>query len=229
MIYPSDFESKIGFDYLRACVSENCLSSMGKAEVAKMTFSSDFSFIKTELGCVEEMMRIISANQPLPLDNIHDIVPYLVEIRADGSYMVSDRLYRLMRMLRMMSDLSVFFKSSIDSESGVTPYPCLVNAFADIALFPLIVSEIERCVNKFGEVKDSASPALSEIRSQIRSASGSMQRAMRRVIDRAVANGIVEKDASPSIRDGRMVIPVTAANKRGIQGIIHDEDRKSVV
>ncbi len=223
MIYPSDFESKIGFDYLRACVSENCQSSMGKAEVAKMTFSSDFSFIKTELGCVEEMMRIISANQPLPLDNIHDIVPYLVEIRADGSYMVSDRLYRLMRMLRMMSDLSVFFKSSIDSESGVTPYPCLVNAFADIALFPLIVSEIERCVNKFGEVKDSASPALSEIRSQIRSASGSMQRAMRRVIDRAVANGIVEKDASPSIRDGRMVIPVTAANKRGIQGIIHDE------
>lgn len=54
-------------------MSENCLSSMGKAEVAKMTFSSDFSFIKTELGCVEEMMRIISANQPLPLDNIHDM------------------------------------------------------------------------------------------------------------------------------------------------------------
>lgn len=223
MIYPSDFESKIGFDYLRVCVSDRCQSAMGKEEVAKMSFSSDFNFIKKELGCVNEMMRIILEQQPLPLDNIHDVLPFLTEIRAEGSYMTAERLYKLLKMLVMMSDLSLFFKSAKDAESGMSPYPYLDGEFSEIALFPLIIAEIDKCVNKFGEIKDNASPELYEIRSQIRSASGSMQRAMRRVLDRAVASGIVEKDASPSIRDGRMVIPVSAGNKRGIQGIIHDE------
>ncbi len=223
MIYPSDFESKIGFDFLRACVSEKCQSAMGKEEVANMSFSSNFNYIKRGLGCVNEMMRIISEKQPLPLDSIHDVLPYLTEIRAEGSYMVAERLYKLMRMLVTMSELSQFFKSIKDAESGVSPYPFLDEEFSDIALFPFVLSAIDRSVNKFGEIKDNASPELYEIRSNIRAASGSMQRAMRRVIDRAIANGIVDKDASPSIRDGRMVIPVTAGNKRGIQGIIHDE------
>ncbi len=196
---------------------------MGKEEVAKMSFSSDFNYIRKELGCVNEMMRIISEQQPLPLDNIHDVLPFLTEIRAEGSYMTAERLYRLMRMLMMMAEVSLFFKSVKDIESGESPYPNLDGEFSEIALFPSIVSEIDKCVNKFGEIKDNASPELYDIRTQIRSASGSMQRAMRRVLDRAMANGIVDKDASPSIRDGRMVIPVTAGNKRGIQGIIHDE------
>lgn len=223
MIYPSDFESKIGFDNLRLCVSDKCQSAMGKEEVARMSFSSDFNFIKKELGCVNEMMRIISEQQPLPLDNIHDVLPFLTEIRAEGSYMSAERLYKLMKMLVMMSELSLFFKTSRDPESGISPYPNLDEEFSEIALFPLIVSEIDKSVNKFGEIKDNASPELYDIRMQIRAASGSMQRAMRRVLDRAVANGVVDKDASPSIRDGRMVIPVAASNKRGIQGIIHDE------
>lgn len=196
---------------------------MGKEEVSKMSFSSDFSYIKKELGCVNEMMRIISDQQPLPLDNIHDVLPYLTEIRAEGSYMTAERLYKLMRMLVTMSELSSFFRSVRDEESGISPYPNLDREFSDIALFPLIVSEINRSVNKFGEIKDNASPALYDIRMQIKAASGSMQRAMRRVLDKAVASGIVDRDASPSIRDGRMVIPVSAGNKREIQGIIHDE------
>ena len=89
--------------------------------------------------------------------------------------------------------------------------------------FPLLVSAISSAVNKFGEVKDTASPELYSIRESIRRAAGSMQRAMRRVVDAAVARGIVDKDVSPSIRDGRMVLPVSAGNKREISGIVHDE------
>jgi len=223
MIYPSDFESKIGFDHLRECVSEKCQSAMGKEEVSQMTFSSDFSFIEKALGCVDEMMHIISENRPLPLGNIYDVLPYLNEIKADGSYMSAQRLYKVMMMLSMMSELVNFFKSVRDLELNSTPYPFLDEEFSSITVFPVLVSEIDRCVNKFGEIKDTASPELYEVRGRIKEASGSMQRAMRRVLDRAVENGIVEKDAAPSIRDGRMVIPVTSGNKRRIPGIVHDE------
>lgn len=223
MIYPSDFESKIGFDFLRRCVAEKCASAMGREEVAQMSFSSDFITITRNLRCVDEMMRIITGGLPLPVDNIYDVLPYLTEIRAEGSYMTAERLHKLRKMLVMMSEISLFFRSQCDEETGVSSFPMLSGEFSCMEQFPLLSAEIDRCINKFGEVKDNASPALGEIRSQIRAASGSMQRAMRRVLDSAVARGVVEKDASPALRDGRLVIPVSAANKRGINGIIHDE------
>ena len=223
MIYPSDFESKIGFDFLRKTIKEKCKSAMGKDEVDAMAFSSDYNYIKRELECVREMMVILSSQLPMPLDTIFDVLPYLAEIKAEGSYMTSSRLNELLKMLLMMDNLVQFFKKQHDSESGATPFPTLDAEFAQLSVYPFLIREIESCINKYGEIKDNASPELYEIRSQIRASQGSMQRAMRRVLDRAVASGIVDKDASPSIRDGRMVIPVTAANKRGLQGIIHDE------
>lgn len=223
MIYPSDFESKIGFDLLRKAVLDLCKSEMGKNEVMNMTFSSDFAFISTELEKVREMMHIISSQLPLPLDTLHDVVAYLLEIKAEGSYMTATRLNQLLAMMRMMDNLVQFFKKSRDAESGVTPLPQLDKEFSEIMTFPLLINEVEKCINKYGEIKDSASIELKEIRGQIRSSQGSMQRAMRKVLDRAISAGIVDKDASPSIRDGRMVLPVIAGNKRSIQGIIHDE------
>lgn len=222
MIYPSDFESKIGFAGLRACVSERCTSAMGREETAQMNFSSDHEIVTNRLRCVSEMMDIISGGIPFPLDNIYDVLPYLAEIRAEGSYMSAERLYKLLKMLLMMSGIADFFRSH-RNESGISRCPVLDKEFSGMMLFPLLVSEIERCINKFGEVKDTASPELSEIRTHMRQASGSMQRAMRRVFESAVSKGLVDKDATPAIRDGRLVIPVSAANKRGINGIVHDE------
>ena len=223
MIYPSDFESKIGFDILRKAISERCRSAMGKEAVVAMSFSSEYEPIKNELQAVDEMMRIIISQLPLPLDTIFDVIPYLAEIRAEGSYMTAQRLHQLLRMLQMMDSIVQFFRKSCDSESGITPFPTLHKEFAAINVYPLLIREIESSINKYGEVKDNASPELYEIRSQIRASQGSMQRAMRRVLDRAIAAGLVDKDASPSIRDGRMVLPVTSANKRSLNGIIHDE------
>lgn len=223
MIYPSDFESKIGFDYLRKCVAEKCTCSMGKDEVRDMAFSSDFGFIKSELGCVDEMMGIISSDNDFPLGNIYDVVPYLSEIRMEGSYMPSERLFKLLKMFLMMGEISSFFKSKKDSESGLSLVPNLDDNFAGMQLFPLLANEIDRVVNKFGDVKDNASPALAEIRRSIKAATGSMQRAMQRVMSNAISQGLIDKDATPAIRDGRLVLPVAAGNKRGISGIIHDE------
>lgn len=223
MIYPKEFESKIGFDSLRGIVSDNCQSRMGKNEVENMSFSSDYGFVRHNLGCVAEMVGILGSESDFPCDNIHDIVPYLKEIKAQGSYLESRRLYQLLQMLYSFESVRSFFAQSADEEGETKKYPELYIDFGSLECFPGLISDISRVVNKYGEIKDDASDKLYEIRRSIRAASGSMQRAMRRILDRAVSQGIVDKDVTPSIRDGRLVIPVSAANKRSINGIVHDE------
>ncbi|MDE7441129.1 MAG: Smr/MutS family protein [Muribaculaceae bacterium] len=223
MIYPSDFEAKVGFDSIRKYVTDKCQSRLGKDEVSDMAFSSDFVVVRKRLDLVNEMMRILSENLPLPSGGVHDVIPYLAEIKAVGSFMSAERLYKLSSTLEAMAEYETFFRKQIDEETGKARFPALCEEFSEISNFPFLVAEIGKAVNKYGEIKDTASPELYEIRQSIRSASGSMQRAMKRVLEAAVAKGVVDRDASPSIRDGRMVIPVAAGNKYVLNGIIHDE------
>lgn len=223
MYYPKDFENKIGFDAVRGAVSTLCQSRMGRDEVKEMEFVSDIAEIRRRLGGVHEMRRMIESHVDLPVTFLYDVAPYLAEIRAESGFMSAERLYRLASMLESMDSVRRFFTRSDDEGSAVALYPVLTAEFASIGVFPEILSVIGRCVNKFGEVKDSASERLAEIRRSLQAAQGSIQRAMRRVLDRAVAEGVVEKDAAPSLRDGRMVIPVAAMSKRRINGIVHDE------
>lgn len=223
MIYPLDFETKIGFDSIRKNVSEKCQTRLGKDEVSKMAFSSDFVVVRQHLLLVKEMMQILNDNMPLPTGGVHDVLPYLSEIKAVGSFMSADRLYKLSSTLSAMAEVEEFFRKQVDEAKQTARFPSLCDLFSEIAHFPLIVNEIGKAVNKYGEIKDTASPELYDIRQSMRSAAGSMQRAMKRVLESAVSKGVVERDATPSIRDGRMVIPVVAANKYSLNGIIHDE------
>ncbi len=221
MIFPKDFESKIGFDSLRSLLIEKCETRLGKEEAIAMSFSSDFDEIKRRLLTVSEMQTLLSSGAEMPEESVYDVVPWLSEIRAAGSFMSADRLQKLSATLRTMSAVGSFFSKK--DEGGATRYPYLADEFSMLPAFPSIVAEIDRCIGRFGEVKDNASPGLADVRRAISAASGSMQRAMRRVLDRAVQEGIVDKDATPSLRDGRMVIPVAAGAKRGINGIVHDQ------
>lgn len=223
MIYPKDFESKIGFDAVRRALLAFCNTRLGKEEVNAMSFSSDFNAVKASLAAVSEMVRIKEGNLPYPAPSAHDVIPYLSEIRARNSFMSAERLYKLMSVLLSFAEIDAFFRSQTVEDSGRPMFPALSKTVEPLRLFPNLVSVISNAVNKFGELKDTASPALYEIRRQIKAASGAMQRAMRRVLDSAVASGIVDKDTNPSVRDGRLVIPVTAGSKRMINGIVHDE------
>ncbi|MDE5794565.1 MAG: endonuclease MutS2, partial [Muribaculaceae bacterium] len=217
-----EIESKLGFDSIRAEVAALCSSRMGKDAVEAMSFSSDFNTVRRLLSQTDEMLSLIKSGSDIPGSNVYDVVPYLNEIKASGSFMSADRLRELGKMLASISEVRTFFSRSKEDDSAPL-YPELKKEFEGLVSFPLIEREIERCVNKFGEIKDNASSELSEIRRSISSANGSIARAMRRVLDRAAAEGIVDKDTSPSMRDGRMVLPVSAAMKRSINGIIHDE------
>lgn len=223
MIYPSDFESKIGFDSLRTNLSQKCTSRLGRDEVNAMKFDTDYNSILHNLKTVVEMAAIFSASLPFPTLISHDVLPYLSEIKAANSYMSSARMFKLMCVLSSFTEIQKFFSQQRDEDTGKSIYPELADEISSMREFPTLVSEISRCINKFGEVKDNASSELYEIRESIRRAQGSMQRAMQRVLSSAVASGIVEKDTAPSLRDGRMVIPVAAGAKRSIAGIVHDE------
>lgn len=224
MIYPKDFENKIGFDFVREILINKCHSRLGKEMVNNMAFSSDYKEVCHRLQSVCEMRRIKESNVEFPSISTHDVLPYLSEIKALHSFISADKLFKLSQTLRNFNEIINFFHNSdTDDENNSITFPHLSQEIEGLNSFGALEREILSAINKFGEIKDNASSELYEIRRSIREASGSIQRAMRKVLDSAISQGIVEKDATPSIRDGRMVIPVTAGLKRNIAGIVHDE------
>lgn len=222
MIYPSDFEVKLGFDSVRRMLAQKCVSRMGRDYVERMSFSTDYEVVERMLHQTYEMRRLLDEAIEIPSGAIHDITPSLVKIQAEGSYMPAEQYGRLRGMLQLMSEVRSFY-CKVDAESQVRLYPALASEFEKIEEFPALANEIGRCINRFGEVKDDASEALYAVRRAITVAQGVVSRAMRRVLERAAAEGVIEKDATPAVRDGRLVIPVAAGLKRKLNGIVHDE------
>lgn len=220
-LYPKDIETKIGFESLRHIIKNKCAGDTGRLYVDEMHFSDDFNNIQHDLLCVKEMIDVERLQLPLLDGPIPDVLGYLNELRAVSSFLTADKLYKIIQSLETIDAVYKFFNRTDKEESN--EFPELAKEFSDISVFPDIRHELSRCINKYGEVKDNASPALSDIRRTIRSEASSVQSAMRRIIERAVNAGIIDKDTTPSMRDGRMVIPVVAGKKRSISGIVHDE------
>ncbi|MDE6010342.1 MAG: Smr/MutS family protein [Muribaculaceae bacterium] len=224
MIYPDNFETKIGFYRIRRAVIERCSGSLSAEEAESMTFSDDYEVVRRNLLQTDEMLRIIAASLDLPLRDVGEVGSYLSQLRAEGNYLSAQQLYHLMQMMTQASEVRNFFDRSVKEEGdGNEPlFPRLTEVASRLEAFPELIRIINATVNKFGEVKDTASDKLYELRRQLKAATGSLSKTMRRVLDRAVAEGLVDRDTSPSMRDGRMVIPVEAAKKRALTGIVHD-------
>lgn len=222
MIYPTTFEAKLGFDAIRGMLASKCEGVEGRRLVAEMEFLSDFSCIDTMLRQTAEMKSILEGAVERPQPGFYDIGAWLPGLRASGAYASASDLLQLLRTLESFGSVRRFYCAPAQGGAGWR-FKSLAVEFSRLEEFPELAAELSRCINKFGEVKDNASDELYEVRRQLSSAQGSVQRAVRKVLDRAVAAGIVEKDTTPSLRDGRMVIPVSASRKRSISGIVHDE------
>lgn len=222
MIYPDNFESKIGFDTVRKMVAAKCASSLGSAYVESMKFSSDYKTVRRELGRVEEFRRILTGGEDFPGGAIRDITERLRAIRPEGTYLTGNELVDLGTSLATMSAIESFFRTR-RNEEGVSPYPLLDNISAELQMFPALAKSIDRIVDRWGQIKDTASTELAEIRRNLTRMGGSVNAAMKRVIAAAVKEGLLEADTTASVRDGRLVIPVAPMNKRRIPGIVHDE------
>ncbi|MDE6558810.1 MAG: endonuclease MutS2, partial [Muribaculaceae bacterium] len=222
MIFPDSFENKIGFDKIRELVKGNCSGPISAKEAEKMAFSSDYNVVMRQLWQTSEMVKIIRCSLDFPSGDVSEASGAVAELKAEGAYLSPKRLLALLNMMRQAEEVSAFFQHENNEEGEIITFPALSKVVERLASFPQLISAIDSTVNKFGEIKDTASDKLYDIRRSLQQAAGSMSRAMRRVLDRVAAEGIVDKDTSASMRDGRLVIPVEASRKRSIPGIVHD-------
>ena len=226
MIYPQNFETRIEFDAIRRMLKEQCLCQLGRERVDEMQFLTDYDAIDTRLNEVVEFMLMMQVEGNFPTDSYYDVREPLQRIRIEGMYMGAEELFSLRRSLDTIGRiLSILHKQGGDSADGEDNplYPSLRALAGEVEPFPAIIRGIDAIIDKFGAVKDSASPALARIRGELVRTSGSISRTLNSILRRAQADGLVEKDAAPTMRDGRLVIPVAPALKRKMGGIVHDE------
>ncbi|MDE5567697.1 MAG: Smr/MutS family protein [Muribaculaceae bacterium] len=222
MIYPDTIEHKIGFVAVREQVAELCTSEHGRKACGLMSFSNVRQEVVTRLEETAEMLCILGSEIEFPIGNIHDMNSVLASIRVEGVHVSAQDFLRLRVSMETMSGIAGFFKTSCDNE-GKSPYPRLNEIALRLITFPNLIREIDRVIDRWGNIKDNASPQLTAIRTSLASMSGSVNSLIRRVMSRAVKDGLIEADTTPSVRDGRLVIPVSPMNKRKIPGIVHDE------
>ena len=220
MIYPKHFEEKTGFDKVRLFVASNCLSPLGKDRVDAMAFSNDFRTIHTWLSQTAEFVRILQGDEEFPANNFFDVRYSLRRIRPEGTWLDEKEIFDLKRSLITIADILRFLHPQGSDE---LKYPALAELAGDTMVFPLLVRRIDTLLDKFGKMKDSASDRLLQIRREMTATMSSISRNLQSILRTAQAEGVVDKDVAPTMRDGRLMIPVVPAFKRKIKGIVHDE------
>ena len=224
MIYPQNLEQKIGFDQIRQLLKDKCLSTLGEERVTDMAFSDRFQEVEEWLNQVSEFVRILQEEGGFPAQYFFDVRPSLKRIRVEGMYLDEQELFDLRRSLETIRDIVRFLLSKEDEEEeGVSPYPCLQRLAGDITVFPQLITKVNGILSPYGKIKDNASPELARIRRELASTMGSISRSLNSILRNAQSEGVVDKDVTPTMRDGRLVIPVAPALKRKIRGIVHDE------
>lgn len=218
MIYPDNLEYKIGFDIVRKTLASKCSNPLGKAECESMTFSNNYRLIVNSLSQTNEYLSIIKSTNDFPNGSIFDLRESLLKIKAAGSFLTETELYQLGKTLVSAAEICDYF-----TEEKSAAYPLLKQIADSLLCFPEISRHIDSILDKFGNIKDNASPELQQLRRKLLSVSSSVNGMMQRVMSRYKQNGMLDKDCTPSIRDGRLVIPVAPMHKRAVKGIVHDE------
>ena len=234
MIYPKTFEDKIGFNEIRTLLRERCLSSLGKEEVDKITFMDNVKAINTQLSRVREFRRLQEEEENFPLNYFFDVRQSVARLRLEGTHMEENELFDLRRSLGTVNDI-VTYLNRTDEDAAVAatddgwrkdpvyPYPALHELAEGVVTFPQILQRIDQILDKFGKIRDTASPELLNIRRELAKVEGSISRTLYSILRSAQSEGLIEKDVTPAMRDGRLVIPVVPTMKRKIKGIVHDE------
>lgn len=220
MIYPASFEQKTGFDKIKELIAAKCLSGLGTERVDALSFTDKYDTLQTWLHQTEEFVRILQEEDEFPVNYFFDVRPALKKIRIEGTYLDEEELFDLRRSLDTIRQIVRFFHQE---EPEKTPYPCLQALSGNVAVFPQQIASIDKILDKFGKIKDSASPELQRIRREITAVFASISKNLNNILRLAQSEGIVNKDVTPTMRDGRLVIPVVPAYKRKIKGIVHDE------
>ncbi len=225
MIYPNTFESKLGFDEVRALLRGRCLSTLGKDMVDAMAFSDDPATINEWLAQVREFRRLQEEADDFPLSYFFDVRQAVARLRLEGTHLDEAELFDLRRSLDTICAIVAYLNRGEATDEGEVnhPYPALHRLTDGVLTFPQLVQRIDQILDRFGRIKDTASPALADIRRELARTEGSISKTLYGILRSAQSEGLVDKDVAPAMRDGRLVIPVSPGLKRRIRGIVHDE------
>ena len=218
MIYPENFENKIGFDRIRNLLSEKCLSPMGLEKVNNIKFIDDFEVLNHKLSATYEFQQILIFEDFFPSDHYYKISDCLNKIRIEGTFPEVHEVFDLKRSLETVKTILNFFRTK-----DTVKYPVLRSMCNSVKTYPYVLEAIDRIIDKQGVVKDSASTRLKEIRSELIGKKIHVTKRLNAILKQAQADGIVESDTTVSVRNGRGVIPVGSYDKRKIRGLIHDQ------
>jgi len=234
MTYPDNFEQKIGFNEIRNILRERCLSTLGKEQVEKMAFSDNAEEVNEWLMQVREFRRLMEEVEDFPLQYFYDVRESILRIRIENTHLEENELFDLRRSLSTIDSIVKILNHSDEDEAHAEEndgwrrekkytYPSLHRLAQDIVTFPQIIQRIDQILDKYGKIRDNATPELLQIRRELAKTEGSISRTLYSILRSAQSEGVVEKDVTPTLRDGRLVIPVVPTLKRKIKGIVHDE------
>lgn len=236
MIYPENIERKLGFSDIRTLLKGRCMSTLGTEWVDNhVHFSDDFDGVTEALAQARDFMLFMQTEEDVYEENFYDVRQPLMRIRPERTYMEELDLFDLKRSLQTVVSLVDFLRkratdgdgeadATTDGGHGEAPqYPALFRMTEGVECFPDIIRRIDAVLNKYGKIKDTASPELLSIRHGIEVTTRGISHSLRSIISTAQQEGYIDRDVSPTMRDGRLVIPVAPALKRKIKGIIHDE------
>jgi len=218
MIFPQNFEEKIGFDKIRNHLKNNCLSTLGKDKVDLVDFMVSFNEIKTSLHLTDEFKSIINSGENFPVQYFFDVREALERIRIEGTFIELEQLFDLKRSLEEIKAIINFLKNSEEDK-----YPYLKMLAGDVPVFPYVITRIDKIINKDGQIRDDASTELSRIRKEMKSKMSGASKIIHNLLQKAKSENIIEADAQLTVRDGKMLIPVPASAKRRIKGYVADE------
>ncbi len=230
MIYPNNFEHKLGFDEIRRLLKGHCLSTLGKEKVDEIAFSTDAAQVNEWLTQVREFRRLQEEKDDFPMQYFFDVREAVSRIRLEGTHLEEDEVWDLRRSLETIANIVKYLNRTSDEDDAEReglepdyPYPALHRLTEGVMTFPAMIRRIDSILDKFGKIKDSASMTLAGIRHDLEKTQGSISRTLYTILHSAQKDGLVEKDAAPTMRDGRLVLPVAPSVKRRINGIVHDE------
>lgn len=212
-----DIEHKLAFDEIRTLLKGHCISRLGTDRVDELAFMTDADAINFRLRLVDEVKQIIDTQLQLPGEDFFDMRLPIRRIRVEGVYLEEHEMWDLKRSLDTLHSWIAVIR---DEEE---PYPNLSRLSDGVFTFHSVTRQIESILDKYGHVKDTASPELARIRHELSRTEGSVSRTLHSILESAKKEGLIEQNVMPTIRDGRLVIPVVPALKRRIRGIVHGE------
>ena len=232
-------EEKLGFTAIRTLLRGNCLCQLGWERVGEMTFMTDAVEINRQLSEVREFRKLREEAEELPLEFFFDVRQGVARLKLKGTHMEEQELFELMRCLQTIGSFKEVVNDSDDENENdkddlspqpsalslneTSRYPTLWALAKDVFEYPDVSRRISQILDKYGHIKDSASSALFHIRGELKKAAGSVSQTLNSILRKAQQEGLIEKDVTPAMRDGRLVIPISPSMKRKISGIVHDE------